>query len=70
MTNKLDRKFTSAMLHLFYQNCYYILNITEQLLKLKTRELITIALRNSSETLPMRNIFLLLLHTSCIPSLP
>ena len=36
------------MLHLFYQNCYYVLNTTEQLLKLKTRELFTIVLSHSS----------------------
>ena len=38
------------MLNLVYQNCYYFLNASEQLLKWKTWELFTIALRHSSET--------------------
>ena len=33
---KQDHQFTSTASHLFYQNCYYIFNTTEQLLKLKT----------------------------------
>ena len=42
--------------NLFYQNCYYILNTTEQLLKFKTPEFFTIVLRHSSETSPMWKI--------------
>ena len=44
-TAKQDRNFTSTMLHLFYQSCYYILNTTEQLLKLKTWELFATVLK-------------------------
>ena len=49
-TDKQDHKFTSTELHLFYQDCYHILITNEQLIEMKTRELLTIVLRYSSET--------------------
>ena len=66
LTNKTTSLLQHAELHLFYQNCNYISNTNEQLIKLKTRELFTILLRYSSETLPTWKITLSLLGTSWV----
>jgi len=50
--HKEDYYFTATALHLFYQNCYYALNTTEQLFKLET-QLFAIILRHSSEISPL-----------------
>ena len=53
-SDQQDHSFTSTALHLFSESCYYIhFKSTEQFLNLKTRELVTIVLRHSSETEPL-----------------
>ena len=75
-TDKQDHNFTSTVLHLLTQNCYYILTTTKQLIKLKIWELLTIVLGHEKNKAVIYRYLMdmwfihLGLNKSHIPSLP